>query len=362
MIKPYREWSLNFPKLNSGTIKMPTAPSLLTRRKFLKLSGSALALTVSPSLPLPIEDLAARRESRWGRVTTWRAWIHSEPHPDAPRVDQRSYDAIVNILDDVSGVGHYDHNPIWFRVIGGYVYSSWVQPVEYHLNRPVEQVDPPGALAWVTVPYTDVRARPDPTLARNYRLYFDAIFRVVDVQTDASGKIWYGLRDGLTWSGVNWVRGEHLRIIPPEELAPLSPGVDGKRVLIELGKQLLTCFEGKEAVFETRLSSGLPGMVTPLGVHRVLQKAHTRRMIGGEGNNYYDLPGIGFVTYFTEKGVAIHGTYWHNDYGRRRSHGCVNTPTAAAQWIFRWCRPDAPYDVQRIVAKTEDATAIEVVY
>jgi hypothetical protein len=333
----------------------------ITRRELLKLGGSALALA---ALPLPPYDQTLRSEHRLGRVTTWRAWVHSEPDPQAPHVGQRAYDAIVNILGEVAGVGHYDHNPIWYRIVGGYIYSSWVQPVEYHFNRPVRQVEPPGLLAWVTVPYTDVRAQPDPSLGRRYRLYYDAIFRVVEVQIpdQESGQVWYGLRDGLTWGGVNWAQAEHLRIIPPEELATISPGVEDKRILVELGKQQLTCFEGQEAVFETRLSSGMPGMVTPLGTHHVLHKTPTTRMIGGEGNDYYDLPGIGFVTYFTPKGVAIHGTYWHNDYGRRRSHGCVNTPTAAAQWIYRWTRPDVPYDKSNVVASADDATLIEVVY
>jgi hypothetical protein len=334
----------------------------ITRREFLKLSGSALALTALPSLPLPPDDLAARPESRFGRVTTWRAWVHSEPHPEAPRIDSRNYDDIVNILDEVEGVGHYSHNPIWYKNVGGYIYSSWVQPVEYRYNRPIKKVEPPGMLAWVTVPYADVRSQPDRNLRRNYRLYYDAIFRVIDVQTDDVGDIWYGVRDGLTWGGVNWARGEHLRIIPPEELAPLSPRIVQKRILIELSKQWLTCFEGEDAVFDTRLSSGLPGMVTPQGTHRVLQKVHTTRMTGGVGRNYYDLPGIGFVTYFTPKGVAIHGTYWHNDYGRQRSHGCVNVPTAASQWIYRWCRPDVPYEEQRIFARADNATVIDVVY
>jgi hypothetical protein len=338
-------------------------------------------------------------------VTTWRAWVHSEPDPEAPRVYERRYDAIVSILDEVQGVGHYDHNSVWYRVLGGYIYSSWVQPVEYRLNRPLKHIKEPGMLAWVTVPFVDTRARPDHSLPRRYRLYYDAVFRVVDVQVtpaqplpqlrrtphrswdmdsyectldpegrlqrallvsagDAGGakeQVWYGLRDGLTWSGVNWARAEHLRIIPPAELTPLSPRVEDKRILIELGRQRLTCFEGQEAVFETRLASGMPGMATPLGTHRVLRKVPTTRMIGGEGNDYYDLPGIAFVTYFTSKGVAIHGTYWHNDYGRRRSHGCVNTPTAAAQWIYRWTRPNVPYDQQRVVAPENDATQIEVV-
>jgi hypothetical protein len=362
-------------------------PRLVTRREFLKLASSALALTAlpplplppddltvrpehrpgqvtaPPKLPLPPDDLAARPEHRLGRVTTWRAWVHSEPHHEAPRVGERRYDAIVNILEEVEGVGQYDHNPIWYRILDGYIYSSWVQPVDYRFNRPTRWIEPPGMLAWVTVPYTDVRARPDPSLRRSYRLYYDAIFRVIDVHVpdEKPRQVWYGLRDGLTWDGVYWAKAEHMRIIPPEELTPLSPQVEDKRILIELDKQRLTCFEGRDEVFATRISSGMPGMVTPLGTHRVLQKVPTTRMIGGEGDDYYDLPGIGFTTYFTRKGVAIHGTYWHNDYGNRRSHGCVNAPTAAAQWIYRWTRPDAPYDKQRVFAGENDATYIEVV-
>ncbi len=356
----------------------------LSRRKFLKLGASALSLAALPpiswlsqddpsrlvgdhpsrfSLPLPPEDLAARREGRWGRVTNWRAWVHSEPDPDAPRVDERRRDAIVTILDEVQGVGHYDHNPTWYQIVGGYIYSSWVQPVEYLFNQPITELDEAGRLAWVTVPYTEVRRQPDPELRRSYRLYYDAIFRVVELHVDPeTGQVWYGLRDGLTWSGVNWAQAEHLRIVPPKELTPLSPEVQDKRILIELENQWLTCLEGEDTVFQTRVASGMWGMVTPQGVHKVLKKAHTTRMTGGTGSNYYDLPGIGFVTYFTAKGVAIHGTYWHNDYGRRRSHGCVNVSTAASQWIYRWTRPDVPYDQRRIVANAQEATLIEVVY
>jgi hypothetical protein len=341
---------------------MSSVSHSINRRAFLRLGGRALALAALPAIPLPPDDQQIHRQSRLGRVTTWRAWVHSEPDPEAPHTSERRGDDIVNILDEVQGVGHYDHNPFWYKLINGYIYSSWVQPVEYRFNRPVSRVEPPGLLAWVTVPYTDVRARPDAELRRSYRLYYDAIFRIVEVQKDDSGQVWYGLRDGLTWSGVNWAQAEHLRPVPPAEMAPISPQVEEKRILIELSRQWLTCFEGKEAVFETRLSSGMWGMVTPQGLHRVLQKVHTTRMIGGEGSNYYDLPGIGFTSYFTTKGVAIHGTYWHNDYGRPRSHGCVNTPTAAAQWIYRWSQPQVPYDELRAFAKPDEATPIEVVY
>jgi lipoprotein-anchoring transpeptidase ErfK/SrfK len=60
---------------------------------------------------------------------------------------------------------------------------------------------------------------------------------------------------------------------------------------------------------------------------------------GNLANNGFDLPGIPWVSYITERGVAFHGTYWHNDYGKPRSHGCINLTSQAAKWIFRWTLP-----------------------
>lgn len=42
-------------------------------------------------------------------------------------------------------------------------------------------------------------------------------------------------------------------------------------------------------------------------------------------------------------GAAIHSTYWHNDFGRPRSHGCLNCPPEAASWLFRWTMPHVDY-------------------
>ena len=51
------------------------------------------------------------------------------------------------------------------------------------------------------------------------------------------------------------------------------------------------------------------------------------------GPGYY-LPNVPYVMYFTSEGYAIRGTYWHHNFGRPMSHGCVNLPTPAAQWMY----------------------------
>jgi lipoprotein-anchoring transpeptidase ErfK/SrfK len=47
----------------------------------------------------------------------------------------------------------------------------------------------------------------------------------------------------------------------------------------------------------------------------------------------YLVKNVPFSMYFFE-GYAIHGAYWHNNFGRPASHGCVNVPVAAAKWLY----------------------------
>ena len=76
----------------------------------------------------------------------------------------------------------------------------------------------------------------------------------------------------------------------------------------------------------------------------------------GDGNltsdlNAYELPGVPWVSFFTTTGVAFHGTYWHNDFGRPKSHGCVNMRTEEARWLYRWTLPVVSPDQIRRIAR-----------
>jgi lipoprotein-anchoring transpeptidase ErfK/SrfK len=63
---------------------------------------------------------------------------------------------------------------------------------------------------------------------------------------------------------------------------------------------------------------------------------------GDADKKIYDLPGVPWVSFFTGNGEAFHGTYWHNDFGHPRSHGCINLSNSAAKFIYRWTRPTVP--------------------
>jgi lipoprotein-anchoring transpeptidase ErfK/SrfK len=83
---------------------------------------------------------------------------------------------------------------------------------------------------------------------------------------------------------------------------------------------------------------------TPVGEHRATRKFISLQMAGGTTGAGYDLPGIGWVTIFATGGVAIHSTFWHNNYGDPMSHGCVNANPQDAHWLFRWTQPQVSSD------------------
>ncbi len=61
----------------------------------------------------------------------------------------------------------------------------------------------------------------------------------------------------------------------------------------------------------------------------------------------YELPGVPWVGFFHPTGVAFHGTYWHTDFGRPLSHGCINMRNIDAKWLYRWSTPEVPFTEMR---------------
>ena len=82
-------------------------------------------------------------------------------------------------------------------------------------------------------------------------------------------------------------------------------------------------------------------------------------MAATDGNGF-DLPGVPWVSYIHWTGIALHGTYWHNDFGTPRSRGCINLTPADARWLFRWTMPIVPPDEDDVQSAC-CGTAIDVV-
>jgi len=79
------------------------------------------------------------------------------------------------------------------------------------------------------------------------------------------------------------------------------------------------------------VSTGTAETPTVLGDYRIYARLVADDMRGPD----YFLPQVPYTMYF-HQGYAIHGTYWHNSFGRPMSHGCVNLPVAEAEWFFNF--------------------------
>ena len=125
--------------------------------------------------------------------------------------------------------------------------------------------------------------------------------------------------------------------VDPGVLSPRPAGVgDAERWIdVNLSTQTLVAYEGDTPVFNTLVSSGLPQWPTVTGQFRTYMKYESQTMNGYLLGYDYFLEGVPYVMYFFED-YAIHGTYWHNNFGTPMSHGCVNVSTPDAGWLFNW--------------------------
>ncbi len=119
--------------------------------------------------------------------------------------------------------------------------------------------------------------------------------------------------------------------------AGVAPDPNGqKRVLISLSQQYAWAFQGDVVMWQGYVSTGLPQFATPTGNFTVLTKYKIQTMEGVLGGEYYKVPDVPNILYFTNQGHALHGTYWHNNFGTPMSHGCINLPLDVAAWMFDW--------------------------
>lgn len=135
---------------------------------------------------------------------------------------------------------------------------------------------------------------------------------------------------------------------------------DNKWVEIDLSEQKLKAWDGGQLFLETPISSGLPWTPTPIGEFTIWAKLRATKMEGGEGKYYYNLPNVPYVMFLENdkvpgwKGYGLHGTYWHNDFGKPHSHGCVNLPTSIAEKLYYWVTPGIPEKKTSVFASPDN--------
>jgi lipoprotein-anchoring transpeptidase ErfK/SrfK len=127
---------------------------------------------------------------------------------------------------------------------------------------------------------------------------------------------------------------------PTTETAPPAPRDRGKSILVSVSDQRIYAYDNGELVRSHITSTGLPDTPTVLGDYSIYVKYVADDMSGPD----YFLPQVPWTMYFYQ-GYAIHGTYWHNSFGRPMSHGCVNLPVDEAQWFFNFAEVGTPVRV-----------------
>lgn len=127
------------------------------------------------------------------------------------------------------------------------------------------------------------------------------------------------------------------RIDRPSGIEP-----DTRWIHVDLAGQTLVAYEGEMPVYATLVSSGADGFETPEGLYRIRRKYVSRRMAGPDPDKgSYDIAEVPWAMYY-HRGYALHGAYWHDEFGKVRSHGCTNIPPTDAQWLFHWASPRLP--------------------
>lgn len=115
-------------------------------------------------------------------------------------------------------------------------------------------------------------------------------------------------------------------------------------VHVDVSSQTLVMYRGATPFYATLVSSGLEGHDTPEGEFTIHRKMVTDTMAdpGSDlGDDRYRIEDVPWTQYF-EGSIALHGAFWHAQYGIIHSHGCVNMSPADARFVFLHTWPEIP--------------------
>ncbi len=351
----------------------------VSRRDFIKLAGVGLgAMAFRPYYIPELEPLyLPKRLPQFptseiiGRVTENNIPLRSRPTDDAnlsSSLSTLNADTLVEWGREVVGNVVSASNQRYVETPQGYVYGSVLQPTRNLPNAPITEMPAgqTGFRAEVTVPYIDLTLEgivASPWLQSNIeynfppRLYYGQVVWIDQIRQN-NGFVEYrwnedGVGHGYGYGGYGelfWLDGAGVKILTDAEISPISPDFnpDEKTISVDLDYQILSCFEGKNEVFFCRISSGrkfgADGLVTdeyatPAGSLITHWKIVSKNMTAGSAQSGYSTPAVPWNTFISGEGIAIHGAFWHNAFGEKRSHGCINVTPEHAKWIFRWTTP-----------------------
>jgi hypothetical protein len=351
----------------------------ISRRDFLKIAGVSLgALAFSPYklsyfdyLAIPKRLPEFPRSEIIGRVLEHGIDLRNSPVYDLNlnnTIAELGADTLVEWNRLVVGsVAGGLTNQRYVETPQGFLYASVVQPTRNLPNTPVSEMPAgqTGFWAEVTVPYIELTLEgvaTSPWLRSNIehnfppRLYYGQVVWIDKIRTE-NGFVEYRWNEDAphgygfgAYGEFFWADGAGFKVLTDADVAPINPEVDpnNKKIVANLDYQTLSCFEGNTEVYFCRISSGLKydasgqisdKLATPVGNLLTHWKIVSLNMTAGTAQAGYSTPAVPWNTMISGDGIAIHGAFWHNAFGEKRSHGCINVTPEDAKWIFRWTTP-----------------------
>lgn len=352
--------------------------SNLTRREFINFASLSLGGLTIGSLKPQYQLPEFPASEKLGRICYGMWDLKARPDYDSQTVGRVFDDQVVTWLREVTGRWPYRNNQRWVETPDGYLWGAYLQPVRNLPNQPVNELPQTGSGTgmWVevSVPFVDLSPLNTPPhhpyFKNRYengfplRYYYSQILWVDQTRVETDGSVRYRVNEKYGNRGdIFWADARAFRPLPNEELSTISPDVTEKRIIVDITtqRQYLMCYEGNKEVYFCRISSGKKAGSTPIGSFKIFNKFISLHMEGGTAVEGWDTNGVGWSSLFAQGGVAIHSTYWHNNYGEEESNGCVNVSPEDAKWIFRWTTPSVNPDPGNTTVSDFSGTTVEVV-
>ncbi len=209
----------------------------------------------------------------------------------------------------------------------------------------------PGApldVAWVARRPANVHEKPHGRIERRLE-------RHVRVRIERIKGGWAKLREG------GWMKNSDLarpKLVPPPE----GVGDHDRWIDVDVAQQVLVAYQGTQPRFATLVSSGRDSKAseTPIGVFELWVKLDYTDMDDIERTDIarnYSIQDVPWVQFF-KGSYGFHAAFWHNDFGRRRSHGCINLSPADARYLFQFTEPVLPAGWNAILPIPEDRPTV----
>jgi len=283
--------------------------------------------------PLPIDE--ALLYDRDYRKIEGAFALHSAPDS----ADSQTFGAGYTFVTVVETSGEWTRvgDDQWLR---SDILSETIAPSRFAgaLLPPAEEL--PYTVAWILWHLRGSKTPGGPEAPDNPFLYRYTRVYIYDT-VEVGGYSWYQIGPD------QWVHQFKVaRILPIERPAAVDTH---KWVSVDLYEQVAIAYEGGKPVFATLVSSGMEEWPTNLGLFHVYVRFTRTLMSGAYAQpDFYYLQEVPWTMYFDDQ-IALHGAYWHDGFGFRRSHGCVNLTITDAHWLFQWSQSEYDYQNNDLV-------------